>query len=115
MGVEMRLFGHVTHAPLVGDEVAADGLAIEEDFARTDPDESGDHLHGGGFAGTVGAQVAGDLSGGGRKADVIDGEYAGETLGDVAQFQGHGCRTPAASGNRSLQESSRESHSCFPE
>ena len=32
--VEMRLFGDVTHALLVGDQVAANGLAAEKDFAR---------------------------------------------------------------------------------
>ena len=33
MGVQMRLFGHVAHALLVCDEVALDGLAIEENRA----------------------------------------------------------------------------------
>ena len=87
--VEMRLFGHVAHALLVGDQVAANGLAAEKDFARADLDQPGDHFHGGGFAGAVGAQVAGDFARWGGEADVIYGEDAGETLGDVAQFERH--------------------------
>ena len=96
MGVEMRLFGYVAHALFVGDEVVANGLAAEEDLARADLDEPGDHLHGGGFAGAVGAQIAGDFARGCGKADVIYGEHARKTLGDVAQFERHGCRPPAA-------------------
>jgi hypothetical protein len=35
------------------------------------------------------SQVAGDLARGGREADVVHGQDAGETLGDVAQFERH--------------------------
>ena len=89
VGVEVRLLGHVAHALLVGDEVVLDGLALEEDLAERHFHEAGDHLHGGGFAGAVGAQVAGDLAGAGGEADAVDGGDAGETLGDVAKFE-HG-------------------------
>jgi hypothetical protein len=92
MGVEMRLLRHVAHAPLVGDEVVANGLAAEKDLARADLDQPGDHLHGGGFAGAVGTEVAGDFARGGGKADVVYGEDAREALGHVAQFERHGCR-----------------------
>ena len=83
MRVEMRLFGHVAHALLVGDRVALDGLAVEQDLAGGGLDQAGDHLHGGGFAGAVRSQVAGDLAGARREADVVDGgdaEEAFETL-----------------------------------
>ena len=50
MVVEVRLFGDVAHAALVGDEVIVDGLAVEKDVTDGHVDEAGDHLHGGGFA-----------------------------------------------------------------
>ena len=86
----MRLFGHVAHALLVGDQVALDRFAVEQDLAGGGVHQAGDHLHGGGLAGAVGAQVAGDLAGTGGKADLIDGGDAEKTFGDVAQFE-HGC------------------------
>jgi len=92
MRVEIRLFRHVSHALLVGDEIAANGLAGEENFARPDLDQPGDHFHGSGFAGAVGAQVAGDFARGGGEADVIYGQDAREALGDVAQFECHDSR-----------------------
>ena len=80
MRVEVRLFGHVAHALLVGDQVALDGLAVEEDLAGGHLDQAGDHLHGGGFARAVRAQVAGHLAGARREADVVHGGDAGESL-----------------------------------
>ena len=87
MRVEMRLFGHVAHALLVGDQVALNGLAVEQDLAGGHLHQPGDHLHGGGFAGAVRPQVAGDLAGAGRKADVVDGGDPGESLANVAKFE----------------------------
>ena len=80
MGVEVRLFGDVAHAALVGDEVVLDGLAVEENFAGGHFDEAGDHLHGGGFAGAVGAEVAGDFAGAGGEGHVVDGGNTGEVF-----------------------------------
>ena len=88
--VEMRLFGHVAHALLVGDQVALNALAVEQDLAGGRLHQAGDHLHGGGLAGAVRPQVAGDLAGAGGKAHVIDGGDAEEAFGNVAQFE-HGC------------------------
>ena len=86
MGVEVWLLGDIAHAALVGDQIVLYGLAIEEDFAEGHFDEAGDHLHGGGFAGAVGAEVAGDFAGTGGKSDVVHGSDAGEVLGDTAEF-----------------------------
>ena len=86
MVVEIGLFGDVAHAALVGDQVVLDGLAVEEDLAKGHLDEAGDHLHGGGLAGAVGAEIAGDLAGSRGEADVVDGGNAGEVLGDTAKF-----------------------------
>ena len=87
MRVKMRLFGHVAHALLVGDQVALDGFAVEKDLARGRLDQAGDHFHGGGFAGAVRPQVAGDFARAGGEADVVHGGDAGKSLGDVAQFK----------------------------
>ena len=93
VGVEMRLFGDVAHALLVGDEVLLDGLAFEEDFSGAWVHESGDHLHGGGFAGAVGAEVAGDFAGPGGEAGAGNGGDSGEAFVDVAEFEHDGsCR-----------------------
>ena len=53
MGIEMRLFGDVAHAAPVSEGVLLNRDGIEEDFAGGGFDESGDHFHGGGFAGAV--------------------------------------------------------------
>ena len=87
MVVEVRLFGNVAHAALVADQVVLDGLAFKEDVAEGHFDQAGDHLHGGGLAGAVGAEVAGDLAGAGSEADVVNRGNAGEVLGDAAQFE----------------------------
>ena len=68
MRVQMRLFGHVAHALLIGDQVALNGFAIEENLARAHLDEPGDHLHGGGLAGAVRSQIAGHFAGDARKS-----------------------------------------------
>ena len=83
VGIEIRLFGYVADALLVGNEVFVDGLAVEEDLTGSHFDETGDHLHGGGFAGAVGTEITGDFAGVGGEADVIDGGDAGEVFGDV--------------------------------
>src|ERR1039457_6992377 len=80
--------------------------------ARAGLDEPGDHFHGGGFSGAVGAQVTGDFARGGREADVIYGEDARETLGDVAQFERHNCHLLTAFKKRLLRESARRDF-CF--
>src|ERR1017187_6353838 len=113
MGVEIRLLRHVAHALLVGDQVAPDGLAVKKDLARAGLDEPGDHFHGGGFSGAVGAQVTGDFARGGGEADVIYGEDARETLGDVAQFERHNCRLLAAFKKRLLRESARRNFASY--
>ena len=77
VGVEEGLFGDVAHAPLVGREVFADGPAFKADLAEGRLDEAGDHFDGGGFAGAVGAEIAGDLAGEGGEADVLNDGNAG--------------------------------------
>src|SRR5580700_2297949 len=98
MRVEMRLFRHVPHALLVGDRVILDGYAIEQDLARAGLDEAGDYFHRGRFAGAIGSEVARDFTGMRRETDVIDGDRAGETFGNIAKFQ-HKASTPHSSRN----------------
>src|SRR5579864_7574117 len=83
----MRLLWYVAHALLIGNQVVLNPFPIEEDLARGHLYERGNHFHGGGFAGAVRAQVAGDLAGAGRKADVIDCNDAGESFRNVAKFE----------------------------
>src|SRR5579864_5744612 len=87
MRVQMRLFRHVAHALLVSDRIALNALAIEQDLARSHLDESRYHFHGGGLAGAVRPQVTGHLAGARLKADVVDGNGAGESFRNVAKLE----------------------------
>jgi PadR family transcriptional regulator len=87
MTIEVGLFGDIPEASLEGDEIPVNGNAIEQDFARGDFEEAGDHVHGGGFAGAVGAEIAGDLAGAGGERNLIDGNDAAETFGDAAKLK----------------------------
>jgi hypothetical protein len=87
MTVEVRLLGDVPHALTEGHEVIVDGFAIEEDLAGGHFDETGDHLHGGGFAGAVRTEVAGHLPRLSEKADVVDRGNTGVALRDVTEFE----------------------------
>jgi hypothetical protein len=87
MPVEMRFLGHVAHVLLVGNQVAPDEFAIEQDVARGGLQKPGDHFHGGGLAGAVGPQVSGDFTGARPKAHVIHGGDTAESFADVAKFQ----------------------------
>jgi hypothetical protein len=63
MRIEMRLFGHVADAVLELLEILADIAPVKKDAPGIRLDEADDHLDGGAFAGSVGAQVAENLSG----------------------------------------------------
>ena len=97
VGVEVRLFGDVAEAAAEGEEVVADGTAVEEDVAGGGLEEAGDHLHGGGFAGAVGAEVAGDLAGVRGEADGFDGGDAQEIFVDAAELEHGGDLVPLCS------------------
>src|SRR5258706_13078377 len=97
MSVEVRLFGDVAHALLVGDRVKLNRAAVEEDLTAGHFDETGDHLHGGGFAGAVGSQISGDCSRMRGVADVVDSSDAGKSFRDAAEFE-HGSR-PSVGGS----------------
>src|SRR4051794_12087425 len=58
MVVKIRLFRDVAHAPFVAHEVVGDAFAVEQDLARGHFNQAGNHLHGGGFARAVGAEIA---------------------------------------------------------
>ena len=58
----MRLFRHVADALLKGGEIVVDAVAVVKDLPLGGFDQAGEHLHGGAFAGAVGAQVAEDLA-----------------------------------------------------
>ena len=50
MRIDLRLFGHVSHAALVGHRIVLDALALEQDFPVGRLHESRNHLHGGRLA-----------------------------------------------------------------
>ena len=89
VGVEPGLLGHVADALLVGGEVGVNGLAGEGDGAEGGFDEAGDHLHGGGLAGAVRAEIAGDLAGLRGEGDVLDDGEAGVSFVDALNLK-HG-------------------------
>src|ERR1035438_10135774 len=97
MIVEIRLLRDVAHAPLIGDPIILNGLALKQDVAVGHLDEASDHLHGCRLAGTVGSKVAGDLTGPRGKAHVIHRSDSGEMFGDTAYLK-HG--SPAWRSNR---------------
>ena len=69
------------------DTVALDGLALKEDLAIGRLDKPGDHLEGGRLTRAVRAQVAGYLTGPGRKTDILDSRSTGIHFGNVAQYK----------------------------
>jgi len=49
-----------------------DGGVIEGDFAGIWPDETDDHIEGGGFAGAIGAEEADNFAGAHGEGDILD-------------------------------------------
>ncbi len=80
MSVEVRLLRDVPHAMFVSDQILLDALALKEDLSRRHADKAGDQLHGGGLARAIWAEVAGDLTGPGGEAHIVNGGNAGETF-----------------------------------
>jgi hypothetical protein len=89
MRVELRFLRHVAHPLLVADQIVLDTLAVKQNLARRQLNQTGDHFHGRGFAGAVRPQVSRHLAHARRKRDVIDRGDAGEALRSVPQFK-HG-------------------------
>ena len=87
MSVEVRLFRDVPRVTFVSDQILLDQLALKEDLPLRHANKTGDQVHGGGFARTIWAKVAGDLTGPGGEAYTVDGGNAGEALRDVAEFE----------------------------
>ena len=65
----------------VGGEVDAE----EVDAAGGGSKEAGEHLDGGGFAGTVGAEESKELTGGDVEGDIVDSGEGPEAAGEVAE------------------------------
>ena len=74
-GVEHR----PDHASRVLEVAVAD--AVVADLAPIGPGEPDHHPHGGGLAGAVGADEAGDPTGGQVEAEVVDGDPVAVVLG----------------------------------
>src|SRR6516162_11562847 len=87
MRIEMRLFRHIAHPGFVRNQIMVDAAAIEKDLSGRDLEQSGDHLDGRGFPGTVGAEIPGHFAGTRSETDVIDCRNPGKTFADVAKFQ----------------------------
>ena len=89
IGVEVRLFRHVSDRAAKGDHVVANVAAFEEHVAVVGPQHAGDHFDGGGFAGAIGAEKADDFAGGDCEADVLNGGDAAIASEEMVQLQ-HG-------------------------
>ena len=87
MGIEVRFFGDVAEATLEALEVAADVLAMKEDASAGGFEEAGEHLDGGAFAGSVGAEIAQDLTGADGEADAIHGGWSYERFAEIEGFE----------------------------
>jgi hypothetical protein len=87
MRINVRFFRDVAETPPVGDSMALDRLTVKQDLAGTGLDQSGDHFQSGGFAGAIGPQISGYLTGACDEADILYGGDAGVEFGDVAQFE----------------------------
>jgi len=86
VGVEGDVFGHVADAFADFEGVGDDVVAGDADFAVGGGKISGEDLHGGAFAGAVGAEETDDLALVDMEADVLDGAETGVGLGEVIDF-----------------------------
>jgi len=66
----------------------------QADGAGVRPHQAGEHLDGGGFAGSVGAEQADERSGGERKAKAVQNPSAPEGLGETVDLQDEGSPDP---------------------
>jgi len=71
---------------LVG--LAVDGTPIQENLSLVGPQNPGEDVHEGGFAGAVLADDGVNLAASNLKIDTVVGENAGELLRDPAHFHG---------------------------
>jgi hypothetical protein len=81
------LLGHVTETPLKALKVTADILAVEEYAPVGGFQQSGQHLDGSAFAGTVRPEIAEDLSGADGEANAIHGGRTDESLSEIEGFE----------------------------
>jgi hypothetical protein len=66
---------------------AAGRSAVPPHFARVGVNQPGNNADGGGFAGAVGAEVAGDFAGLGDETDLVHGRETSVTLCQVTDFK----------------------------
>jgi len=62
-------------------------VTFEKDASIVWPQHAGDDLHGGGFAGAVGAQKADNFAGCDLEGDVLDGGDGAEAAAEVFDFK----------------------------
>ena len=92
VAVEVRFFGDVAEMVFEAGGVIADVLAVEENPTLGGVQEAGHHFHGGGLAGAVGAEIAGDLAWAHGEGDMVDDGLAAKSLGQIADLE-HGQRS----------------------
>jgi hypothetical protein len=85
--IEVGFLGDIAEAALKALQVAADILAVEEHASAGGFQQSGEHLDGGAFAGTVGTEIAQDLTGTDGEADTIHSRGTDEGLGKIEGFE----------------------------
>ena len=99
----MRLLRNVADRTQEAGPVRAHVAAVEQDLAAGGLDQADQHLHGGRFAGAVGAQVAENLAGTNGEADAVHGGNPAVALGQIADLE-HDSGFSSTTLCRNLQE-----------
>ncbi len=89
VGVGGRVLGQVTDQAFGRDRVALDVVATYADLAGGRRDEAGDHPHGGGFAGAVGAEKPEHLPAFDAERNVVHRPLCAEIFAQILNFN-HG-------------------------
>jgi hypothetical protein len=89
IAVQIRLFGNVAKTLFEAGSVVADVAAVEENLTLGGVQESCHHFDSGGFAGTIRAEIPGDLAGVHGEVDMIHHGLATESLDQIAYLE-HG-------------------------
>src|SRR5438477_5800971 len=85
--IQVGFLGDIAEAALEALQLAANILAVEEDASAGGLQQAGEHLDGGAFAGTVGAEIAEDLAGTDGEADAIHSRGTNEGLDEIEGFE----------------------------
>ena len=86
VGVSRGVFREVAEEAFGGDRIGGDVKAAHGNLAGAGGNEAGDHAHGGGFAGAVGAEKSEHFPPLDGKGNIIDGQFGAERLAQIFNF-----------------------------